>query len=246
MQTTGASLLVAERRCILCLRALAQDSRGAYRLLYLAAVRTAGRSGASVAVSHFVRRRTCQTDRSQVGGGPQPLAHRRLSPRDPPTPVAYALAQLGHLNSELNAGHLCVRAAITVLLRVSGYEHRGLLICAVSSDGAVAGVGLMISPSYSHRLLISRDLLIRRDLHSRPLPVHSCTDLAKCCSLMRSKWRRWASLCGQNVASVAKWPSRLDRRPTVKTQLTAVRSRPRRRSVTHTVPSDRPPSRLRP
>jgi hypothetical protein len=51
------------------------------------------------------------------------------------------------LNSELSAGHLRVRAAITVLLRVSWYEQDGLLIRAVSSDDAVAGVVLMISPS---------------------------------------------------------------------------------------------------
>ena len=31
--------------------------------------------------------------------------------------------------------------------------------------------------------------------------VHA--DLPKCCSLVRSRWQRWASLCGQNAARVA-------------------------------------------
>ena len=59
--------------------------------------------------------------------------------------MAYALAQLGYLNSELSPGQLRVRAAITVLPRVPWYEQDGLLICAVSSDDAVTGVVLMIS-----------------------------------------------------------------------------------------------------
>ena len=83
--------------------------------------------------------------------GPQLLALGRLSPREPPVPVAYVLAQLGLLNTELFTGDLRVRVAITVSLRVSLHEHDGLLICTVSSDGVVAGVVLMISPSYSHR-----------------------------------------------------------------------------------------------
>src|ERR1700759_2687742 len=37
----------------------------------------------------IVRRRTRQTDRSQVGGGPQLLALRRRSPRKPPVPLAW-------------------------------------------------------------------------------------------------------------------------------------------------------------
>ncbi len=46
MQTTGTALLAAERRCIVRLRAPAQDSRSAHGLLYLIAVRdwTAGAS----------------------------------------------------------------------------------------------------------------------------------------------------------------------------------------------------------
>jgi hypothetical protein len=71
-----------------------------------------------------------------VGGGPQVLGLRRLSPREPPVPVAYALAQLGHLNTELSTGDLRVLVAITVSLRVWLFEHDGLLICTVSSDGA--------------------------------------------------------------------------------------------------------------
>ena len=86
------------------------------------------------------------------GGGPQLLALRRLSPREPPVPVAYALAQLGLLNTELFTGDLRVRGHITVMLRVSSCRiHDGLLIRAVSADGAVTGVVLMILPSHSHR-----------------------------------------------------------------------------------------------
>lgn len=65
--------------------------------------------------------------------GPQLLALGRLSPREPPVPVAYVLAQLGLLNTELFTGDLRVRVAITVSLRVSLHEHDGLLICAVSA-----------------------------------------------------------------------------------------------------------------
>ena len=101
-----------------------------------------------------------KTDRSKVGGGPQLLGLRRLSPREPPVPVAYVLAQLGLLNTQLFTGDLRVRVAITVSLRVSLHEHDGLLICAVSSDGVAAGVVLMISPSLQP-VLLRRDLMIR-------------------------------------------------------------------------------------
>ena len=102
----------------LTVRAL--DGRRAYGLLYFAAV----------------RRRTCRVGRSQLGDSPQLLALRRLSPREPSVPVAYALAQLGLLNTELFTGELRVRVAISVSLRVSeSVVHDGLLICAVSSDG---------------------------------------------------------------------------------------------------------------
>src|SRR5690348_9698152 len=74
----------------------------------------------------------------------------------------HALAHLGLLNTELSTGDLRVRVAITVLRGVWWVEHDGLLICAVSADGAVTGVVPMISPSYSHRLLLSCDLQIRR------------------------------------------------------------------------------------
>ena len=94
--------------------------------------------------------------------GPQLLALRRLSPREPPVPMAYALAQLGHLNTELSTGDLRVCAAITVLLSVRWVEHDGLLICAVSADGAVTAVVLMIVPSTAIGLLLSRDLLTRK------------------------------------------------------------------------------------
>jgi len=40
------------------------------------------------------------------------------------------------LNTELSTGDLRVRAAITVALRVWLFEHDGLLICAIGSDGA--------------------------------------------------------------------------------------------------------------
>ena len=98
-----------------------------------------------------------------MDGGQQLLTLRRLSPREPPEPMACARAQLGPSNTELGTGELRVRAAITVSLRVQAWsEHDGLLlIYAVSADGVVTGVVLMISQSYSHRAPLSRDLLIR-------------------------------------------------------------------------------------
>jgi hypothetical protein len=52
--------------------------------------------------------------------------------------VECARAQLGPSNTELITGELRVRAAITVSLRVYAWlsEHDGLLICAISADGA--------------------------------------------------------------------------------------------------------------
>jgi hypothetical protein len=94
----------------------AQDSRSAHGLLYLIAV----------------RRRICQTDRSQVGGGPQLLAPHGLLPRKPPVPVGYALAHFGPLDTELSTGDRRVRGAITVSLRIWWYVHDGLLTGAVA------------------------------------------------------------------------------------------------------------------
>jgi hypothetical protein len=99
--------------------------------------------------SGCLRLRTRQTNRRQVGGGPQMLALRGLSPREPAIPVAYALAQLGPLNTEISAAGgsaLQARVLITasllclpeVSLRVWWSEQDGLLICAISSDDAVA------------------------------------------------------------------------------------------------------------
>ena len=67
-----------------------------------------------------------------MDGGPQLLALRRLSPREPPVPVAYVLAQLGPLDTELSTGDRRVRAAITATLRVWWFEHDGLLTGTVS------------------------------------------------------------------------------------------------------------------
>ena len=86
---------------------------------------------------------------------------------EPPVPVAYALARLGHLNTELRPGDLRVRAAIAVSLRVWLFEHDGLLIRAVSADGPVTGVVLMISPSHSHRAT-PQPLGRRHQLDRRP------------------------------------------------------------------------------
>jgi hypothetical protein len=174
MQTIGTVLVAVRQRSVVRMWMLALSSRCAHGLLYVTAV----------------RRRTCQKDRSQVGGGPQPLALRRLSPREPPVPVAYVLAQLGPLDTELSTGDRRVRPAITVSLRVWLFEHGGLLTGTVSSDGAVAGVALMISPHTAIGLLFSRDLLSRRLCHAHPLPAHSRADLPKCCSLVRGKWQR--------------------------------------------------------
>lgn len=49
--------------------------------------------------------------------GPQLLALRGPPPHEPPVPVAYVLAQLDPLNTELSTGDRRVRAAITVTLR---------------------------------------------------------------------------------------------------------------------------------
>jgi len=65
MQTTGASLLVVKRRGPTRAWTPAQNRRSPHGLLY----------------PPVVRRRTCQTDRSQVGGGPPLLSFHRLSPR---------------------------------------------------------------------------------------------------------------------------------------------------------------------
>jgi hypothetical protein len=91
------------------------------------------------------------------------------------------------LNTELGTGDLRIRAAITVSLRVWWLvrDHDGLLICAISADGAVTAVVLMISPSYSHRLFLSSDLLIRRDLQPNQLPGYSPDDLPKLRSSVR-------------------------------------------------------------
>jgi len=42
------------------------------------------------------------------------------------------------------------------------------------------------------------DHLIGRLCHAHPLPAHSTADLLKRYSLVRSRWQRWASLCGQS------------------------------------------------
>lgn len=115
MQTTGATLLTVRQCSLACMWMLAQGSRSAYRLLYIAAV----------------RRRTCQ--RIVVRWrGPQLLASRRPSPHEPPVPVAYVLGQLGPLDTELSTGDRRVLAAITTTLRIWLLEHDGLLTGTVS------------------------------------------------------------------------------------------------------------------
>ena len=174
MQTTGAALLMINQRRLIRVELPAQDSRSAHGLLYLTAV----------------RRHTCHTDRSQVGDGPQLLVLRGLLPREPLVPVAYALAHLGPLDTELSTGDGRVRVAITVSLRVLRVEHDRLLISAISSDGAVAGVVLMISPHTAIGLLFSRDLLIRRLCRAHQLPAHSAADLPRQYSLLRTRRQR--------------------------------------------------------
>jgi len=118
---------------------------------------------------------------SQVGGCPQLLALRWLPPREPAVPVAYALTQLGPLNTELSAvGGSAFQAFVPLvsgllhmpkvlrrwpLTRLS--EHDGLLICAIRSDARCAGVMVTIAPKQPSATL-SHDLLILSDLHSHP------------------------------------------------------------------------------
>jgi hypothetical protein len=112
----------------------------------------------------------------------------------------YALAQPRPFNAELSAtggialqARVLITASLLCLSKVSlrySWEQDGLLICAISSDDAVALVVLMISPQYSHRLPFSRDLLIRRLCHTRPLPAHSWAGLPKRYSLVRGRWQR--------------------------------------------------------
>jgi SAM-dependent methyltransferase len=51
-------------------------------------------------------------------------------------------------------------------------------------------------------------------------------DLLESCSTMCSDGRRYAALCGQNPATIARWPSRLGGPTTVKPQLTPRAGRP--------------------
>ena len=102
MQTIGTVLVAVRQRSVVRMWMLALSSLCAHGLLYVTAA----------------RRRTCQKDRSQVDGGPELLALRRPSPHEPPVPVAYVLAQLDPLDTELSTGDRCVLAAITVTLRV--------------------------------------------------------------------------------------------------------------------------------
>ena len=102
MQTIGTVLVAVRQRSVVRMWMLARSSLCAYGLLYVTAV----------------RRRACQKDRVRWMG-PQLLALRRPSPREPPVPVAYVLAQLGPLDTELSTGDRRVLAAITATLRVS-------------------------------------------------------------------------------------------------------------------------------
>src|ERR1039457_5945900 len=66
------------------------------------------------------------------------------------------------------------------------------------------------------------NLLIRRDTQTQthPLPAHTSVDLPKYCAAMRHDCRRYAALCGQNPASIARWLGRPGRPTTVKPRLT--------------------------
>jgi hypothetical protein len=85
---------------------------------------------------------------STADGGLQLLTFRRLSPRQPAIPVAYAFAQFGPLNTELSAaGGSALRARVLItakllcLLQVMlrwWSEQDGLLICVITFDDAVA------------------------------------------------------------------------------------------------------------
>jgi hypothetical protein len=112
-----------------------------------------------------VRLRTCSRKRSQVAACSRLLG---LSSREPAIPLAYALAQPRPFNAELSAtggialqARVLITASLLCLSKVSlrySWEQDGLLICAISSDDAVALVVLMISPQDSHGLPFSRDL----------------------------------------------------------------------------------------
>jgi hypothetical protein len=111
---------------------------------------------------------------------PQLLVLRWLPPGEPAEPVAYALTQLGPLNTELSAaGGSAFQAFVPLtsgllhmpsvlrgwpLTRLS--EHDGLWICAIGSDARCAGVIVTIAPkqpsaTFRHDLLILSDLRIR-------------------------------------------------------------------------------------
>ena len=118
---------------------------------------------------------------------PQLLALRRRSPCEPAIPVPYALAQFGPLNTELSAaGGIALRARepfTASLLRVPKFllrwwcwEQGSLLICAICTDDAVAGVVLMISPHCSHRLPLSHDLLTDPQ---RPAPAWAASSFLR-------------------------------------------------------------------
>ena len=135
MQTTGTLLLVISRSSLACVRTAAQGGRSAPGLLYSSAVR--------------------------LSCWPRRLGLRGLPQREPAIPVAYCLAQLRLLNTELIlAGSPALQAFVPVTASLlyppkvlrRWIVHDGLLICAVGSDGAVMLVLLMISPQYSHRL----------------------------------------------------------------------------------------------
>src|SRR5262249_41492494 len=76
---------------------------------------------------------------------------------------------------------------------------------------AMAGTGLQAAvprpltgtyrPTHLAPPATNPQLLIRREIQAHPLPAHTPGELVRCCSAMRSRWRRCAPLCGQNAAS---------------------------------------------
>jgi hypothetical protein len=65
-----------------------------------------------------------------------------------------------------------------------------LLRLSTVAQGRDCALGLLYFAAVQRSSYFGRDHLIRRDLQSRPLPVHSYADLLKCCSLVRTNRRR--------------------------------------------------------
>jgi len=99
---------------------------------------------------------------------------------------AFVAERVTGIEPALSAWELACHASVTGALQVSGH-----LRLSVSSRRVPALTPLSGTQRARQRSPhVGRDHLIRRDLHSHSLPVHSRADLAKCYSLMRNKWWR--------------------------------------------------------